>query len=58
MKCTYCSRQAEHEFKKENLYFCKSCGNAFREGFEKGKMYESIRRRVRVSRKPIETDKM
>ena len=48
MRCTFCSRQAEHEFRKENLYFCESCGNAFREGFEKGKLFESVRRRTRV----------
>lgn len=46
MKCTFCSRQAEHEFKKENLYFCETCGNAFREGFEKGRIYECIQRRA------------
>jgi rRNA maturation endonuclease Nob1 len=46
MRCTFCSRQAEHEFRKEDLHFCDSCGRAFREGFEKGRIYESIRRRM------------
>lgn len=45
MKCSFCSKKAENEFKSANLYFCESCGKAFREGFEKGKVYESIRRR-------------
>ena len=45
-KCSFCSRQAEDEFKLVHLFFCESCGKAFREGFEKGKVYESIRRRV------------
>lgn len=51
MKCSFCPRQAEHEFKDVNLYFCDSCGKAFREGFEKGKVYESIRRREQFKRK-------
>lgn len=47
MKCSFCPRQSVHEFEEEGLYFCESCGKAFREGFEKGKVYESIRRRKR-----------
>ena len=43
-RCDYCTRQAVHEFKEIRL--CESCGKAFREGFEKGKVYESIRRRT------------
>lgn len=43
MRCTYCTRTAIHEF--EEIRFCEECGKAFREGFEKGKVFESIRRR-------------
>lgn len=46
MRCTYCTRQSEHEFPKEGIYLCESCGKAFREGFEHGKVYESVRRRT------------
>lgn len=51
MKCTYCSKKAEHEFKAENLFLCESCGNAFREGFEKGRVYESVYRREKFKRR-------
>lgn len=27
------------------MHLCESCGQAFREGFEKGRIYESVRRR-------------
>ena len=43
-RCDYCTRQAVHDF-KEGIHLCESCGKAFREGFEKGKVFESIRRR-------------
>lgn len=43
MKCTYCTRAAVHQL--GTLHLCDECGNAFREGFEKGKVFESIRRR-------------
>lgn len=46
MKCIYCERRAVYEFPHDSLYLCESCGKAFREGFEKGKVYESIRRRL------------
>lgn len=46
-KCDYCTRQAVHTFPKENINLCESCGNAFREGFEKGRVYQSIYRRER-----------
>ena len=45
MRCTFCQRQAVHEFPEKDLYFCEGCGRAYREGFEHGKVYESIRRR-------------
>ena len=48
MRCTYCTRQAEHEFKEEGLFFCESCGKAFREGFEKGRVYEWSSRRAKT----------
>lgn len=51
MKCSFCSRQAVDEFKAVNLYFCESCGKAFREGFEKGRVYESAFRREKFKRK-------
>jgi ribosomal protein L37AE/L43A len=57
MKCTFCSKQSEHEFKKERLYFCNSCGEAFRMGFEKGRLYERADMRARFSRKPIKENK-
>lgn len=44
-KCDYCTRQAVHTFPKENIHLCGSCGMAFREGFEKGRVYQSIDRR-------------
>ena len=43
-RCTYCTRLAVHEF-KEGIHMCEPCGKAFREGFEHGKVYESVRRR-------------
>lgn len=43
-RCTYCTRQAVHIF-DEGINLCEPCGRAFREGFEKGKVYESVRRR-------------
>lgn len=46
-RCSFCTRQAEHEF--ETIRLCESCGKAFREGFEHGKVYESIRRRKEAS---------
>lgn len=49
MKCSFCPRQSVHEF--ESMCFCESCGKAFREGFEKGRVYESISRREKRRRK-------
>ena len=51
MRCTFCTRQAEHEFREHSLYFCETCGRAYREGFEHGKVYESARRRQSGRRK-------
>lgn len=45
MRCSFCTRQAEHEFREHSLCFCETCGKAYREGFEHGKVYESVRRR-------------
>ena len=45
VKCQYCSRQASHEHKDKGLFFCDSCADAFRDGFEKGRRYECARRR-------------
>lgn len=45
MRCTFCPRQAVNEFKGAGLFFCDSCGKAFREGFEKGRIYECAYRR-------------
>lgn len=52
MRCTFCPRQAVNEFKGAGLFFCDSCGKAFREGFEKGRIYEcAYRRRYGAGRK-------
>lgn len=57
MRCTFCPRQAVDEFKAEGLYFCESCGKAFREGFEKGRIYECAhRRKYGIRRKKTEGD--
>ena len=45
MRCTFCTRQAEHHFDDADYHFCESCGKAFREGFEKGRVYEWTYRR-------------
>lgn len=48
MRCSYCTRQAVHSFDDSNLHFCESCGKAFREGFEKGRVYEWSSRRAKT----------
>lgn len=45
MKCTYCSRQSDHELPGGAIRLCEYCAKAFREGFEKGRVYESVARR-------------
>ena len=45
MKCTYCTRQAVDSLPGGVINLCESCSKAFREGFEKGRVYESIARR-------------
>jgi len=44
-RCDYCTRKSVTDFPDVGLHFCEPCGRAFREGFEKGKVYESVRRR-------------
>lgn len=44
MKCIFCTRQAVHVFDNAPP-MCESCGKAYREGFEHGRVYESTRRR-------------
>lgn len=46
MRCAYCTRRAVHEFENAPS-LCASCGEAYRSGFERGRMYESISRRER-----------
>lgn len=48
-RCSFCTKKADFEF--ETLRLCNSCGKAFREGFEHGKVYESVRRREAARRK-------
>lgn len=50
MKCTYCPRQSVYELPGGAIRLCECCANAFREGFEKGRVYESIDRRKRGKR--------
>ena len=48
--CAFCERRAVHDLTKDGkvvLSLCEGCGKAYREGFEHGKVYESIRRRMR-----------
>lgn len=45
MRCTYCTRQAEHVFDNSDIHLCESCGNAFKAGFERGRVYEWTYRR-------------
>lgn len=45
MRCSFCTRTSSIDFPDMGLHFCDSCGKAYREGFEHGKVYESIRRR-------------
>jgi len=45
MKCAFCTRQAVHVFDNAPP-LCESCGQAYREGFEHGRVYESTCRRV------------
>lgn len=45
MKCTYCSRQSDYELPGGSIRLCECCAKAFREGFEKGRVYESVARR-------------
>lgn len=49
MKCTFCTRQAVHVFDNAPP-MCESCGKAYREGFEHGRVYESTRKRVDKAR--------
>ncbi len=46
MKCIFCTRQATLVFDNAPP-LCESCGKAYREGFEHGRVYESTRRRRR-----------
>ncbi|MBQ8372726.1 MAG: hypothetical protein IJX35_00225 [Candidatus Methanomethylophilaceae archaeon] len=50
MKCTYCPRQSVYELPGGAIRLCECCANAFREGFEKGRVYESVDRRKRGKR--------
>lgn len=46
----FCERRAVHELEFNGsavMHLCESCGKAFREGFEKGRLYESADRRRR-----------
>ncbi|MBP3386612.1 MAG: hypothetical protein J6K69_07165 [Candidatus Methanomethylophilaceae archaeon] len=46
MKCQYCTRQAEHEVEIGMTFrLCDQCARVFREGFERGRLWESINRR-------------
>lgn len=45
MKCAFCTRQAVHVFDNAPP-LCESCGQAYREGFEHGRVYESADRRA------------
>lgn len=45
MKCAFCTRQAVHVFDNAPP-LCESCGKAYREGFEHGRVFESTRKRV------------
>lgn len=45
MKCAFCTRQAVHVFDNAPP-LCEACGQAYREGFEHGRVYESTCRRV------------
>lgn len=50
MRCTFCERKAVHELEFRDapvMHLCESCGRAFREGFEKGRVYENADRRRR-----------
>lgn len=50
MKCAFCERKAVHELEYGDnpvMFLCESCGKAFREGFEKGRVYQSAARRKR-----------
>lgn len=49
MKCSFCTRQAVHVFDNAPP-MCESCGKAYREGFEHGRVYESTRKRVDKAR--------
>lgn len=49
MRCSFCSRQAAHEFKEIRL--CESCGMAYREGFEHGRVYAMADLRARFDKK-------
>lgn len=45
MRCTYCTRQAVDSLPGGVIKLCGPCSMAFMEGFDKGRVYESIRRR-------------
>lgn len=48
-RCAFCERKAVHELEREGrsvLNLCEACGKAYREGFEHGKVFESVRRRM------------
>lgn len=49
MKCIFCTRQAVLVFDNAPP-MCESCGKAYREGFEHGRVYESTRKRVDKAR--------
>ena len=51
MRCTFCERKAVHELEFRDapvMHLCESCGRAFREGFEKGRVYESADRKAEL----------
>lgn len=48
MRCSFCTRQAEHHFDDAYYHLCESCGKAFKEGFEKGRIYEWTYRRAKT----------
>ena len=49
MRCKFCTRQALHSF-PDGTGICEECSKAYREGFEHGRVYESIDRRRRGKR--------
>lgn len=52
MKCRYCQRTGTHDYPDGRSKLCDSCADAFRDGFEHGRIHhaQSLRngRRVRT----------